>query len=77
MKPVWREVLLLVGVILLVDAIFIAAYFVGEVRTVSDPAKLAFTAVWTLATLAVVIRGLSRVRKARLIGPQPSRNIPH
>jgi uncharacterized membrane protein len=77
MKQVWREVLVLVGLILLIDAIFIAAYFVGDVRTVSDPAKLAFTVVWTLVTLAVVIRGLSRVRKARLIGPRPSRNIPH
>ena len=77
MKQVWREVLLLVGLILLIDAIFIAAYFVGDVRTVSDPAKLVFTVVWTLVTLAVVIRGLSRVRKARLIGPRPSRNIPH
>jgi hypothetical protein len=77
MKQVWREVFLLVGLILLIDAIFIAAYFVGDVRTVSDPAKLAFTVVWTLVTLAVVIRGLSRVRKARLIGPRPSRNIPH
>jgi hypothetical protein len=59
-------VLQLVGLVLLVDAIFGAAYFLGNLRT-SDPAKLAFTALWTLVTLAVVIRGLSRVRKARLI----------
>ena len=66
MKPVGREALLLVGVVLLVDAIFVAAYFLGNLRTVSDPAKFGFTVVWTLVTLAVVIRGLSRVRKARL-----------
>ena len=61
-----REALLLVGLVLLVDAMFVAAYFLGNLRTVSDPAKVAFTLVWTLVTLAVVIRGLSRVRKARL-----------
>ena len=66
MKPVGREALLLVGLVLLVDAIFVAAYFLGNLRTISDPAKVGFTVVWTLVTLAVVIRGLSRVRKARL-----------
>jgi hypothetical protein len=77
MKPVGREVLLLVGVVLLVDAIFVAVYFLASLRVASDPAKLAFTAFWTLVTLAVVIRGLSRVRKARLVGPRPSSNTPH
>jgi hypothetical protein len=77
MKRFGREVLLLVGVVLLVDAMFVAVYFLSNLRTVSDPAKLAFTAVWALVTLAVVIWGLSRVRKARLIGPGPSRNTPH
>jgi hypothetical protein len=65
MKPVAREAFLLVGVVLLVDAVFVAAYFLGHLRTLSDPAKLAFTLVWTLVTLLVVIRGLSRIRKAR------------
>jgi hypothetical protein len=65
MKPVAREALLLVGVVLLVDAVFVAAYFLGHLRTVSDPAKVAFTVVWSVVTLVVVIRGLSRVRKAR------------
>jgi hypothetical protein len=76
-KRVGRGVLLLVGVILLVDAIFVAVYFLGQFRTLSDPAKLAFTTVWTLVTLAVVIGGLRRVRKARLIGRGPSSNTPH
>ncbi len=65
MKPVAREALLLVGLVLLVDAVFVAAYFLGHLRALSDPAKLAFTLVWTLVTLVVVIRGLSRIRKAR------------
>jgi hypothetical protein len=77
MKRVGREALRLVGVVLLVDAGFVAAYFLANLRIASDPAKLAFTAVWTLVTLAVVIRGLSRVRSARLAGPEQSRDAPH
>jgi hypothetical protein len=61
-----RDVLVLVALVLLVDAIFVAAYFLGRVREASDPAKLVFTTVWTVVTLAVVFRGLSRVRSARL-----------
>ena len=69
-----REVLWLVVAVLVVDAIFIGAYFVGRVRSASDPIKLAFTALWTLVTLGVVIRGLSRVRKARLGSSVTSRS---
>lgn len=65
-SPVSREVLTLVVLVLLVDLVFVAAYFVGQFRTASDVRKLAFTTVWTLVTLGVVIRGLSRVRRARL-----------
>jgi hypothetical protein len=61
-----KEVLALVALVLLVDAVFIAAYFLGRLRTASDGSKLAFTTVWTIVTLGVVIRGLSRVRRARL-----------
>jgi hypothetical protein len=67
MKQVGREVLLLVGLVVLVDALFGAAYLLGHLRAASDLAKVAFTAAWTLATLAVVVRGLSRVRKARVV----------
>ena len=66
MKRVGREVLWLVIAVLLVDALFIALFLLGRVRTASDPVKIAFTALWTLATLAVVIRGLARVRSFRL-----------
>jgi hypothetical protein len=61
-----REVLVLVVLVLLVDAVFGAGYFLGRLGSASDASKLAFTTVWTLVTLGVVIRGLSRVRSARL-----------
>ena len=61
-----KEVLTLVALVLLVDAIFVAAYFLGRVRTASDAGKLVFTIVWTIVTLGVVIRGLWRIRSTRL-----------
>lgn len=61
-----REALTLIGLVLLVDAVFVAIYFLAGVRGTSAMIKLAFTALWTLLTLLVVIRGLSRVRKARM-----------
>jgi hypothetical protein len=61
-----REVLWLVVVVLAVDGVFAGTYFLGRVRSAPDPVKVAFTALWTLVTLGVVIRGLSRVRRARL-----------
>jgi hypothetical protein len=61
-----REVLWLVLGVLAVDAVFAAIYFVGGFGSTSDMGKLAFTVLWTVVTLAVVLRGLSRVRQARL-----------
>lgn len=60
-----REFILLVAVVLVVDAVFVAAYFLGGIRGASGTAKLVFTVVWTLATLAIVIAGLTRIRGAR------------
>jgi hypothetical protein len=66
-----REVAVLVGLVLAVDATFVAVYFLGQLRHASDGMKLGFTALWTLVTLAVVIRGLARVRSARLDRARP------
>ena len=64
-----REVLLLLVLVLVLDAVFVAIYFMGNVRGASDPAKVVFTAVWTLAILVIAIRGLSRIRSTRLHKP--------
>jgi hypothetical protein len=64
-----REVLLLVALVLALDAVFVAIYFLADVRSSSDTSKVVFTAVWTLATLVVAVRGLSRIRSARLHKP--------
>ncbi|HZN99461.1 MAG TPA: hypothetical protein VFB61_17185 [Gemmatimonadales bacterium] len=60
-----REVLWLVGAVLLVDALFVATYFLAGLRSTTDAAKVAFTMGWTLVTLVVVLRGLSRIRRVR------------
>jgi hypothetical protein len=61
-----REALVLVGLVLAVDAVFIAVYFLAGVERASDSVKVAFTVAWTLVTVVVVLRGLTRIRTARL-----------
>jgi len=69
-----RETLVLIGLVLAVDAIFIAVYFGAGIERASDGVKLAYTVVWTATNLAVVIRGLTRIRSARV--NRPSRTLP-
>jgi nitric oxide reductase large subunit len=61
-----KEALRLVLLVVVVDAVFVALYYVAGLREASAGAKLAFTVVWTVFNLAVVIRGLSRIRTARV-----------
>ena len=61
-----REVLVLVGLVLAVDAAFVAGYFLAGVPRRPDGFKLGYTAAWTVATLLVVLRGLMRVRAERV-----------
>lgn len=61
-----REVLILVGLVVIVDLVFIAAYFLGSIDRSSDQMKLLFTILWTVITLVVVLRGLLRIRKTRV-----------
>jgi len=52
--------------VLALDAAFIAIYFLAHVRSASPTGKVLFTALWTLAILVIAVRGLSRIRSARL-----------
>jgi hypothetical protein len=67
-EAVRREVLWLVLVVVLVDVVFVGVYFLARLPNASDAVKLGFTALWTVVTLAIVIRSLSRIRSARLAG---------
>jgi hypothetical protein len=64
-----REVLALVGLVLAVDAVFLAGYWLGGVARRPDRWKLIYTGAWTLVTLLVVLRGLTRVRAERMRRP--------
>jgi tellurite resistance protein TehA-like permease len=61
-----REALMLVLAVLAVDVVFVGISYLAHLGHASNAIKVAFTAAWTLVTLAVVIRALSRIRSARL-----------
>ena len=61
-----REVLALVGLVLAVHAVFIAGFVLGGLDRRPHGVKVGYTAVWTLATLLAVLRGLVRVRAERV-----------
>jgi hypothetical protein len=63
-----REVLVLVGLVLGADAVFMAAYFLFHLADRSPGARVGFTAGWTLVTLAIALRSLVRIRASRLPG---------
>jgi hypothetical protein len=60
-----REVLILVVLVGIVDAIFIGVFFAAHIVTMPAGYKVGYTLLWTLLTLAVVVRGLTRIRRAR------------
>lgn len=63
-----RELLVLLASVLLVDALFIAGFFLFHLATAGDLAKLGYTGGWTIVTLLVVLRGLTRIRALRRRG---------
>jgi ABC-type glycerol-3-phosphate transport system permease component len=55
-----------VALVLAVDAAAIAAYHLARIGRAGAETRLTFTIGWMLATLLVVLVGLSRIRRARL-----------
>jgi hypothetical protein len=60
-----RELLKLVLAVALVDALFIAGYYLFRLERVSQSIRIGYTAAWTAVTLLVVLRGLARIRGLR------------
>lgn len=60
-----KEVLRLLVLVLIVHSLALAVYYVADVSRMSQNVRTAFTVIWTLATLAVVLPGLRRIRLAR------------
>jgi hypothetical protein len=69
-KRVRREVIVLVVLVLAVDALFVAGYFAAGLARASTVVKIVYTGVWTLATLVVVLRALTRIRTIRARPPR-------
>jgi hypothetical protein len=61
-----REVLSLVALVLLVDGLFLGAFYVLGLAAAPGRLKLGYTILWTAVTLLVVLRALGRIRAARL-----------
>jgi hypothetical protein len=61
-----REVLELVALVLLVDGVFIGLYYLLGLAAARHGLKPAYTLLWTAVTLLIVLRGLGRIRAARL-----------
>ena len=60
------ELLRLVVAVVVIDLLAIGAYALGGVGSASPKSRIAFAAVWTVATLVAVLIGLRRLREARL-----------
>lgn len=60
------ELLRLVIGVFVIDLLAIGAYVLGGLGIASPRARIIFAAVWTLATLVVVLIGLRRLREARV-----------
>jgi hypothetical protein len=54
----WKALGVLVALVLAVDAVAIAIYFLANIRHADPTVQLLFVIVWTVVTLAVVVRGM-------------------
>ncbi len=61
-----REVLVLVGLVLVVDAVFVAGYYLAGLARATGGVKIGYTGLWTAVTLLVVLQGLGRIRAERV-----------
>ena len=60
-----RQVALLIGLVVGVDAVFFGIYTLAGLGRAGPGVKLGFTVLWTVATLAVVLPRLTRIRELR------------
>ena len=63
-----RHLLEMIALVIVLDAITIGVYYALGMKYRPPRVQIVFTAIWTLLTLLVVLRGMGKVRKARLEG---------
>lgn len=56
----------MVALVVAIDAVAIAAFYITGMARAAPATRMVFTGVWMLLTLAVVLTGLTRIRRARL-----------
>ncbi len=60
-----RELAVLLGLVIAVDALAVAVWLLAGIRHAGPQGQLLFTVAWTVATLAVVIVSLRKIRLLR------------
>jgi hypothetical protein len=60
-----RELAALVGLVMAVDLLAVAVWLLADIGRAGPQVQLFFTIAWTLATLAVVIVSLRKIRLLR------------
>jgi hypothetical protein len=60
-----RQLLLMIALVAAVDAVAIAAWFLAGIRGRSEGVQVMYAIGWTLATLAVVVVSMRKIRETR------------
>lgn len=60
-----RELAVLVGLVIAVDVLAVGVWLLADVRRAGPPVQFGFTVAWTVATLAVVVVSLRKIRVLR------------
>lgn len=60
-----RELAVLVGLVIAVEVLAVAVWLLAGIRHAGTRAQFVFTVAWTVATLAVVVVSLRKIRLLR------------
>lgn len=64
-REIRKHLLVMIALVLVIDAVAIGLFTTMGITQAPRDRKILFTGAWTLATLAVVMIGLYRIRVAR------------
>ena len=73
-SPAQRELLRFVLTVLALEVIAIGIFYAADIESASGRARQTYMLVWTAVSLAVVLNGLGRIRRARSGGRRTPRN---
>lgn len=61
-----RHLIEMIALVAVLDAITIGIYYAVGMTSRAPRVQIVYTAVWTVLTLLIVLRGMNRVKAARL-----------